>query len=75
MADQPVVHSTFAILRSYAKPPSRVFAAFSDPSKKRRWYAESKNHDLEAFEMEFRVGGVERAAYRSGEGSPFPGVA
>jgi uncharacterized protein YndB with AHSA1/START domain len=52
-----------------------VFSAFADPAKKRRWFAESDSHDVEEFEMEFRVGGSERARYRFREGTPFPGVA
>jgi len=51
-----------------------VFAAFADPAKKRRWYAESESHEIEVFEMDFRVGGSERSYYRFKEGTPFPGV-
>lgn len=36
MTEQPVVHSTFAIERSYATSPARVFAAFADPALKCR---------------------------------------
>jgi uncharacterized protein YndB with AHSA1/START domain len=52
-----------------------VFAAFADPAKKRRWFAEGESHDVEEFEMDFRVGGTERARYRFKEGTPFKGVA
>jgi uncharacterized protein YndB with AHSA1/START domain len=75
MENQSVIHSTFVIDRSYPKPPEVVFSAFADAAKKRRWFAEGHSHAVEEFEMDFRVGGTERARYRFKEGSPFPGVA
>ena len=73
-AEQAVVHNTFVIERSYPVRPERVFAAFADPAKKRRWFAEGHHHEVEQFEMEFRVGGAERTLYRFGAGTPFPGT-
>jgi len=75
MEEQSVTHSTFVIERSYPKSPERVFAAFADPAQKRRWFAEGHHHEIEEFEMDFRVGGAERVRYRFKEGTPFPGVA
>jgi uncharacterized protein YndB with AHSA1/START domain len=72
MADQAVVHSTFVIERSYPQPPQRVFAAFAQPARKRRWYAEG-DHEIQEFEMEFRVGGSERFSYRFKTGHPIAG--
>jgi uncharacterized protein YndB with AHSA1/START domain len=75
MAEPSVTHSTFVIERSYPKPPERVFLAFSDAAKKRRWFAEGESHDVEEFAMDFRIGGTERVRYRFKEGTPFKGVA
>lgn len=74
MEQQSVIHSTFVIDRSYPHSPERVFSAFADPVKKRRWFGENENHELEVFEMDFRVGGGEQFRYRFKEGTPFPGT-
>ncbi len=75
MKERSVTHSTFVIERRYSSTPQRVFAAFSDPAKKRRWFAEGEESEIEEFEMDFRVGGRERTRYRFKAGSPFPGTA
>jgi len=72
MEEQSIVHSTFVVERSYPQPPERVFAAFAQPARKRRWYAEG-DHEIQEFEMEFRVGGNERLRYRFKEGHPIAG--
>jgi uncharacterized protein YndB with AHSA1/START domain len=72
MADQSTIHSTFVVERSYPQPPERVFAAFAQPAHKRRWYAEG-GHEIQEFEMEFRVGGSERFSYRFKQGHPIAG--
>jgi uncharacterized protein YndB with AHSA1/START domain len=70
-----VIHSTFVIERAYPAAPERVFGAFADPAKKRRWFVESDHHEVEQFEMDFRVGGKERARFRFKPGTPLKGVA
>jgi uncharacterized protein YndB with AHSA1/START domain len=72
MEEQSVIHSTFVIEHSYTTTPERVFAAFADPAKKRKWYAERGSFDVEDFEMDFRVGGVELGRYRFKPGTPIP---
>ena len=74
MEDQAVAHNTFVIEHSYSTTPERVFAAFADPARKRRWFGEGGSHEVEEFEMAFRVGGIERARFRLKDG-PLKGVA
>ena len=70
-----VTHGTFVLERRFAAAPERVFAALAEPAKKRRWYAAGDHHQLEEFQMDFRVGGREHQLYRFKEGTPFPGTA
>jgi uncharacterized protein YndB with AHSA1/START domain len=42
MSTSSIIHSTFAIERTYPARAARVFAAFSDPAIKRRWFAEGE---------------------------------
>jgi uncharacterized protein YndB with AHSA1/START domain len=65
-----VTHSTFVIERSYPTTPERVFAAFADPAKKRRWFAESEEFGTREFEMDFRVGGSEHSRFNMKDGTP-----
>jgi uncharacterized protein YndB with AHSA1/START domain len=73
MEEQSVIHSTFVIERKYAATPERVFAAFADPAKKRRWFAEGEHHQLESYDLDFRVGGKEHSKSGFREGHPLAG--
>jgi uncharacterized protein YndB with AHSA1/START domain len=75
MSSQTVVHNTFVVERSYPVTVERAYSAFADPALKRRWYADRDAHDVDTFEHDFRVGGIERLQYRLGNDSPFPGAA
>lgn len=74
MSDRSVVHSTFAIDRSYPHSPERVFSALSDPDRKRRWFMASDEKEGVEFEMDFRVGGAERSRSLMSAATPFPGA-
>jgi uncharacterized protein YndB with AHSA1/START domain len=74
MLEQSITHSTFTIERTYPTTPERVFAAFSDPAKKRRWFAESDGLQTREFEMDFQVGGKEHSRFQIGQG-PHKGTA
>ncbi|WP_255955568.1 SRPBCC family protein [Streptomyces odontomachi] len=54
-SDHSVLHSTFTLERRYPAPPSRVFAAWSDPAEKATWFAGAGVEHA----LDFRVGGRE----------------
>jgi len=74
MEQAKVVHSTCVVERSFPKPPEAVFAAFADPAKARRWYAEGEGHELQEFTSDFRVGGTQMLRYKLGPKTPVAGM-
>ena len=72
MQQPSVVHDTVVIERPFPKPPEKVFAAISEPAKRRRWFAEGDTHDVEEFRSDFRVGGTEVLRYRFKPNAPSP---
>ncbi len=70
MTDTAVVHSTFAIERTYAAPPARVFAAFATEAAKRRWFVAGRGTKLEELSIDFRVGGHEKSRFSVTGGVP-----
>ena len=55
MTDRSEKHSTFTLERTYAAPPAVVFAAWSDPDTKAKWFAAEDDR----YSLDFRVGGAE----------------
>jgi uncharacterized protein YndB with AHSA1/START domain len=53
------VPATFVIDRTYDASPTRVFAAFSDPAVKARWFAGPEEWGPDERTMDFTVGGRE----------------
>ena len=62
MSQRTVQHGSFTFEREFAFPPARVFAAWADRKAKEKWFAGPTGQwtPLER-QMEFRVGGRERA--------------
>lgn len=50
----------FELVRRFAAPPARVFRAWADPARKRRWHPCHEDWRLEQHDLDFRVGGAER---------------
>lgn len=61
--ESAIQHGSFTIERTYPQSPAKVFAAFADPAKKRRWFAEGKGFEMVSFDMDFRVGGRLRSRF------------
>lgn len=71
-----ITHGTFTIEKRYPHLPEKVFDAFRDPAKKRRWMggegdphsAARKHHgadfEILSFEMNFKVDEFERWTFR-----------
>jgi uncharacterized protein YndB with AHSA1/START domain len=72
MQQRSVVHDTFVLERHFPKPAEKVFAALSDPAKRRRWFAEGDSHQVEEFHSDFRVGGMEVLRCRFNADAPAP---
>jgi len=72
MTEPNVNHSTFVVERNYPQAPARVFASFAQAGRKRRWYAGGE-HEIQEYDLDFRVGGEEHFRYRFKEGHPIAG--
>ncbi|OLB73714.1 MAG: polyketide cyclase [Actinobacteria bacterium 13_2_20CM_2_71_6] len=71
MSDRSVTHDTFVIERTYDASPARVFAAWSDPKVKARWFVGPDEWLSSDHELDFRVGGRERVSGGTKDGPVF----
>jgi uncharacterized protein YndB with AHSA1/START domain len=65
-----VIHKSFTIERTYPHKADKVFRAFSDPKKKRRWFAEGEGFIIDSYSLDFTVNGFERTRFRFGKDGP-----
>jgi uncharacterized protein YndB with AHSA1/START domain len=65
-----VSHASFTIERDFFQPPARVFAAWSDPAIRKRWFIDDPNFAVSEYQPDFRVGGREHGRF-SYEGKDF----
>jgi len=68
MNESTIVHHTFVVERTFPTSVARVFAAFADPKKKRRWFAEGEGWKVDEFLADFTVGGREVSRFRFKDG-------
>ncbi len=59
MTTNSSLHNSFNIERIYKATPERVFAAWSDPAIKARWFIGPGTWSVVKRELDFKVGGVE----------------
>ena len=57
--NRTVVHDSFVIERYYKHPTNKVFAAWADGSAKSQWFGADENIRVDAYTLDFRVGGRE----------------
>lgn len=65
-----VDHATFTVDRTYVATPERVFRAFADLDAKLKWFGNPDDRSGE-HELDFRVGGAERAVGPGPDGKTF----
>ena len=64
MSDRGIAYGSFTIERFYPVKREKVFRAYADAAIKRRWFAEGEGWDIESYDLDFRVGGLESSSFR-----------
>lgn len=68
MTDRSVSHATFTIERVYDASLQRVFAAWSQPEAKRRWFVCHGDWTPGPYAFDFAIGGREHLSTRDTDG-------
>ena len=68
MTERSIAHGTFVVERHYPANPARVFAAWSDPAIKGKWFGTAPG---DTKEFDFRVGGREYAEGKGPDGGSY----
>lgn len=71
MSERNIIHGGFSIERRYDFTPEIVFAAWSDPAAKYRWFANVDRFGKVEYALDFRVGGHETASGIAPDGRRF----
>jgi uncharacterized protein YndB with AHSA1/START domain len=64
MPQRTVTHATFSVERFFDFSPAEVFAAYTDPAARRRWFVEGEGWDVETCNLDFRQGATEHSTFR-----------
>ena len=67
MTERSVTHGSFHIERTFDASPARVFAAWSEPEARFRWFVSGEGFEVGDYRHDFRVGGHEHSRFRSQE--------
>jgi len=64
MTDTVIHHTTFVIERVYDASVARVYAAFSEPGPRERWFVKGDGFAISEYDYDFRAGGIERGRFK-----------
>ena len=70
MSDHSVAHGTFVVERTYNHPVEKVWAAWSDPAKKAKWFGNAAE-GTPAKVFDFKPGGRESRGGTIGNGATY----